>query len=598
MNGKALHGDLNFNANENKPRRRASDFFTGEEVCSEDGLPVRLPEVARRMLDELQFKQTQLEIMNEELQRNQAAIEESQLRYFDFYNKAPVGFLTITRQELVAEVNERLLIWLGAPADSLLNKTLTCFIQEQDQEKYSFHIKQLFLTTVSSSFELRMLNSAGKQFWVKMETQRVQGLDGALMIRAVVSDMTERIHFEEAIRESEMKFRRLIKKIPIPLAIVNQSGEQTYINDRFIQVFGYKYQELPTLEAWRKLVHPDEKYRQWALETWNEAVDRAEKTGQDIGPIEYDITCKNGTVRTVIVSGITMEQEILMTFNDLTDRRRHEQVLKASYERRRKNDLMNELTQGGAASKQAVFESARILGTKIASPFHCFLIVLNEYQGKTRDYWQDYLDDYQFLMDSLMDVLDDENRISWESSAGIGVICFELIDLKYSKEKQKLLADQLREEIAKKVAGVDISIGIAQPAANIADLGSRFRQAETAVTAGGKVWPQLKTYHYLDMGVYQLLSCFNDDVQITEFIDRTLGKLLEYDKRKNEAFLETLEIILTSDNLKGSANKLSIHYHTLMFRKKRLEKILAVSFDEFSSRMAILTALHLLKLRQ
>jgi DNA-binding PucR family transcriptional regulator len=93
------------------------------------------------------------------------------------------------------------------------------------------------------------------------------------------------------------------------------------------------------------------------------------------------------------------------------------------------------------------------------------------------------------------------------------------------------------------------------------------------------------------------LSCFSDETQIREYIDRTLGKLLRYDKRKNQAYLATLEIILMSDNLKGSAETLGIHYHTLMFRKQRLEQILEVSFEDYAARLAILNALHMLKLR-
>jgi DNA-binding PucR family transcriptional regulator len=34
-----------------------------------------------------------------------------------------------------------------------------------------------------------------------------------------------------------------------------------------------------------------------------------------------------------------------------------------------------------------------------------------------------------------------------------------------------------------------------------------------------------------------------------------------------------------------------------MFRKQRLEEILGISLDEFSSRMAVATAVHLMKLR-
>jgi DNA-binding PucR family transcriptional regulator len=82
------------------------------------------------------------------------------------------------------------------------------------------------------------------------------------------------------------------------------------------------------------------------------------------------------------------------------------------------------------------------------------------------------------------------------------------------------------------------------------------------------------------------------------FLERTLGKLLNYENKKKMEFLHTLEVILLSDNLKEAADRLEIHYQTLMFRKKRLEKILGLSFDDFSARMAILTAIYLFKLKR
>jgi len=156
----------------------------------------------------------------------------------------------------------------------------------------------------------------------------------------------------------------------------------------------------------------------------------------------------------------------------------------------------------------------------------------------------------------------------------------------------------IRNIVANKVSAATIAIGISELADNMVGIGSYYRQAISAVSTGTRVWPQAKIYHYSDMGVYQVLSCFNDQEQISAYIERTLGKLLHYDKRKSAAYLDTLEIILMSDNLKSGAGKLSIHYQTLMFRKQRCEAILGVSLDDFSARMAILTAIHLLKLRK
>ena len=106
---------------------------------------------------------------------------------------------------------------------------------------------------------------------------------------------------------------------------MNKSGELSYFNDRFIQVFGYTHDDVPTLKEWYQLAYPDEQYRRLVVETWESAVRQASETNTDIEPIEYNVTCKDGTVRVVVISGITIEDNFLATFTDITDRKRAEE---------------------------------------------------------------------------------------------------------------------------------------------------------------------------------------------------------------------------------------------------------------------------------
>ncbi len=125
---------------------------------------------------------------------------------------------------------------------------------------------------------------------------------------------------EEKLRQSKEQYQRLVRLVPIPLCFVNKNGEISYFNDRFLQVFGYTHDDVPTLNEWWQLAYPDEQYRRWVVETWDSAVQRASETDTDIEPIEYNVTCKDGTVRVVVISGITIEDNFLATFIDITER--------------------------------------------------------------------------------------------------------------------------------------------------------------------------------------------------------------------------------------------------------------------------------------
>lgn len=423
-------------------------------------------------------------------------------------------------------------------------------------------------------------------------------IDVLTIVAAQLAQAIERTRLKEALRNNETEFRKLLKALPLPMAIINRAGEHTYINERFTQVFGYCYEDIPGREHWRKAAFPDENYRQWASRAWKAAVNQMLNSEQESGQVEYNITCKNGSICSVIASCSQFGEDIIATFTDISEHRRHEQLLKATYERRRKNELMNELIREAVPTKQLVHESARIMGSKMVQPFSCFLLVIDEYQGYSKEYWQKHMEQYHVLLNAMLDILEDESRLVWDAQDGVGLLWFDFPSGEITKTAQQAIADKLISLIACRLPEVKLSIGIAEPALNMSTLAANYRQARTAVMVGQRVWPKLYSFHYADMGVFQLLSCFTDETQIREYIDRTLGKLLRYDKRKSAAYLATLEIILMSDNLKGSAETLGIHYHTLMFRKQRLEQILEVSFEDYTARLAILNALHLLKLQK
>ena len=167
------------------------------------------PEV-KRLLQELQVHQIELETQNEELRRAQGRLEASNRRYFDFYNLAPVGYLTITENGLIREVNLTFSTWIGIERSHLVNRPLTRFIVKDDLDIYYAFRKKLLEAGTAQMCELRMQTEDGTTFWTRIECIATEDNNNMPIYRAVISNIAERKLWEEKLQQTNLQLKTAI----------------------------------------------------------------------------------------------------------------------------------------------------------------------------------------------------------------------------------------------------------------------------------------------------------------------------------------------------------------------------------------------------
>ncbi len=149
---------------------------------------------------------------------------------------------------------------------------------------------------------------------------------------------------QRKLNDNEKRFEQLFRAVSIPLCLVDQHGVIELRNHRFVKTFGYTKEEVPSLNEWWPLAYPDPNYRKWVLTSWAVVVETSAKQGVDIEPVTYNVTCKNGEILTVEISGITIGDYLLTTFFDVTDRKNAEELLRAQNEEiRAQNDALQRI---------------------------------------------------------------------------------------------------------------------------------------------------------------------------------------------------------------------------------------------------------------
>ncbi len=203
-----------------------------------------------------------------------------------------------------------------------------------------------------SNHEIQMFNKDNQIrdmliSYIPITYEEEEGILGWLL------DITERKQAEREILESEAKFRFLFDGVSIPLCYVREDGTIAEINPKLTELFGYTLEDISTIDHWFEHAYPDPQYRQRAYESWSAAVENAHREGTEIKAAEYQLTCKSGAVKSVMIAGSVFEGSLLVTFIDITGRKEMEAAL--FRERDRLDEMMNTSPVGVAITVNGVF---------------------------------------------------------------------------------------------------------------------------------------------------------------------------------------------------------------------------------------------------
>jgi len=170
------------------------------------------------------------------------------------------------------------------------------------------------------TFETKMLNSNKEEVDIEITSNVLLNSHGKLIgLQGTTRDITKRKQAEEELQESEEKFRKLTEHLPVAIAVIDKNEKTEYANKKYFETIGNIY-ETPNLADWFLRVYPDEEYRKYAIEKWYADIEKSIKEGKEVEPFEYNITCKDGKVKVMEISGTWIGDKFVTIFNDVTER--------------------------------------------------------------------------------------------------------------------------------------------------------------------------------------------------------------------------------------------------------------------------------------
>jgi PAS domain S-box-containing protein len=88
----------------------------------------------------------------------------------------------------------------------------------------------------------------------------------------------------------------------------------------------------PTTQEWYQIAYPDPEYRKDVVDRWKPFVSTARSSGQTVNAGEYKVTCRDGSVSTCELYARFITDYLLVTFNNITERKKAEEQLRLEKE--------------------------------------------------------------------------------------------------------------------------------------------------------------------------------------------------------------------------------------------------------------------------
>ena len=175
---------------------------------------------------------------NDEFRRKPSEDDAAQARYFDFYDLAPVGYITLDADGLVLQANLTTARWLQMPRNMLVDRAMTRFIHSEDQSLFYQQKKTTLETNVPQSRELRLIKRDGTTCWMQLSSIATKDNRGTPILRLVLSDITERQQAGELLRDSEFRYHQLIKDLPVGVVLQGLNTEVLLANRKALELLG------------------------------------------------------------------------------------------------------------------------------------------------------------------------------------------------------------------------------------------------------------------------------------------------------------------------------------------------------------------------
>ena len=273
------------------------------------------------------------------------SLRSNEERFRGVFEQSAVGMALGGRDGGLHLVNQALGDFLGYTQDELIGKKFAEITHPDDLDRTVELRDQMFRGDISGhDWEKRYIRKNSEVVWGRVRLSLVHDADGNPgETVGVIQDITERKLAEEALRDSEERFRGIFEKTDVGIAIDRPGDVPVQMNEAFCRLLGYSVDENDEMTM-GAISHPDDLGR--SIENrrrlWSGEIESNEWEKRFIHKDGRIVWCR--TSWTVVRDANGSPSEVVGLFQDITDHKLAEESLRQA----QKMEAVGQLTGGVA----------------------------------------------------------------------------------------------------------------------------------------------------------------------------------------------------------------------------------------------------------
>jgi PAS domain S-box-containing protein len=171
-------------------------------------------------------------------------LRRSEERLRTMVQNANEGVWILGPDDLTRFVNTRMATMFGCTVDEMIGRPITDFLDEEEAQPARTRLQGRH-RGVADQFEMRWRTPDGREVWTVVNASPITEVDGEYAGSfAMITDITERVWHERAVRASEERYRNIIETTTEGVWMIDGEHRTTYVNRRMAEMLGYAVEEM------------------------------------------------------------------------------------------------------------------------------------------------------------------------------------------------------------------------------------------------------------------------------------------------------------------------------------------------------------------